>query len=1525
MLRSLIDKLTRASLRFKWATIAITILVFVAGVVAFTQFNRELIPSIEFPQTVVLAFNPGDDAESMLENVTIPIEDAVSEIDGIVNVESTTTSGVSAVIISNEFGLDQEEIRQEIQSSIDGLELPDGMDPPQLLTFSLSDMPIISASASSTELNLVELMKFGEEEIIPQLEAIPGVAAVEVTGAQLLPTELPPTPEPTEEPTPEPTPTEEPTPEPTSTLTEEAVEDESLLLPDSWVQAGAAQGLTLETTADLTPEVIEGIASFAPQMLDDLTPEIMLVMPLDALAALPEEFVAGLDSDLQVLLVKRVDFEAAVEELEPVPLPESWIQAAAAQSLTIETTDDLSPELVGGISSFAPELLDDLTPEMLLVMPVDALAALPIDYLAKLDPSLQVLLAIRLVDADVELDPVPLPDSWIQAGAAQGITLETTADLTPEIVTGIAGFAPQMLDELTPLMLLVMPLDTLTALPEEFVAGLDSDVQLLLVKRLEVDAALEEPEPVPLPESWIQAGAAQGLTLETTDDLTPEIVGGIASFAPELLDDLTPEMLLVMPVDALIVLPLDYMAGLDPELQSQLQERIAGAAQPDEPTETEEPQDTGELPAAWQSAGESQGIVLVVPEDVTPEIVQGIANVAPQMLDMLTPEHLRRFSPEVLAWLPADYIAGLDSDLQDELDQLAQPAGGLGYLAVEAASEAESLSEDAPELSGAWRQPPPEGTTGPLPSFETAADLMTSGFADSAAELLNLLVSSGQEQAPQLIADLTPDVIAWLVENEENFLENLSPAVLRLLSPEVLTSLPEEFMASLDPELRAELEGIAAGTVEVFIPTDTIHRVNGNPSLLLNIFKDGEANTVEVSDNVFDKMEELEQNYPGLSFDVVFEQSSFIKESISGVTREGALGALFAVIVILLFLSGTVNGRYRLNWRSTLVAAVSIPLSLMMAFALLRWGPPLVDLLLTPLADATAGIPVLGPTITAIHRLFPIDVTLNIMTLAGMTVAIGRVVDDSIVVLENTYRHIQRGEDQKSSVLVGTRDVSIAIFASTLTTVVVFLPLGLLGGLVGEFFMPFGVAVTYALVSSFFVAVTIVPLLAFLFILKKDLPVEKETTMQRWYTPILKWSLDKRVITLVIAFVLLAGSVFLIRDQPRAFLPDFGEVQITINVKMPNGTTMAATNEKVIEFETKLAKYEECCVIQSEIGTSGDMASRFLGGGGIDQGAASISMGLEESDNLDTLTAEIRQIAESHFGPENVTVLGGSMTSSAFGSFDLVISGDVELLIAFNDQALAALEGVEGLTNVSSNLTEADMILRVDGHPALRFTGELETEDSLGVTEEGKTTLEELTPEGITVSEGFMTKAQTEGFSKAISAILIAIVAVYLVMVVTFRSFIHPFTILFSLPMAMIGVSLALWLTNSVVGISALIGVMMLVGIVVTNAIVLIDRVQVNRMVRGMGIHAALVEGGRTRLRPILMTATATILALLPLALGLTEGALIASELAIVVIGGLATSTLLTLVLVPVMYSLLDRLDIRNRKLEEQVGSSENE
>jgi multidrug efflux pump subunit AcrB len=922
-----------------------------------------------------------------------------------------------------------------------------------------------------------------------------------------------------------------------------------------------------------------------------------------------------------------------------------------------------------------------------------------------------------------------------------------------------------------------------------------------------------------------------------------------------------------------------------------------------------------ELPEMWQMAGDMQGIPLNVPSDVTPQIIQGIVSMAPQLLDELTPDNLRAFSPEVLGWLPADFIETLDPALRQELDQLAQPAGGLGALAA-GEGAAQPIPEEPPALSGLWIESGGESSAAGMPTFETAADLMESTYTSSASELLNMMLQSGIPPAPQLIADLTPDVVLWLTANEEGFLENLSPEVLRLLSPEVIAVLPGDFLATLDPTLRAEIAAGAEGSSQTFLPTETINRLDGVPSLSLVIYKDSEANTVAVSHDVFNKLDDLESEFEGLRSEVAFEQASFIEESISGVAREGGLGAIFAVIVILIFLSGFVRGKYRLSWQSTLVTAVSIPLSVFMAFALFRWLPPVTSLVTEPLIEATKDIAVLGAIVEVIARLFPTSMTLNIMTLSGMTVAIGRVVDDSIVVLENIYRHIQRGEDMKVSVIKGTRDVAIAIFASTMTTVVVFLPIGLLGGIVGEFFLPFGISVTYALLSSFLVAITIVPTLAFLFIRKEQLPEARETRLQTSYTPILRWALSRRAATLIIALVLFLGSMALLAQRPRAFLPEMGEPQISIQVDLPNGIQMAETDAIVADFETQLAEVENLGVVMSQVGASGGLESRLFGSG-IDQGAANIDIGIENGDDIDALTAQVRQLAEEHFGPENVTVTSGTLTSSAFGGFSLVISGDQTELAAFNDQAIAVLEKIDGLANVSSNLANQDLILRVNGEPAVSFAGELETEDSMGVIAAAKTAVEDVAPAGITVSEGFQSEMQTEGFAQSVVGVLISIVAVYLFMVITFRSFVHPFTILFSLPLAIIGAALALWVTNRVLGISVLVGLMMLVGIVVTNAIVLIDRVQNNRKKRGMGTREALIEAGRTRLRPILMTAIAAMLALVPLALGLTEGALIAAELATVVIGGLFTSTLLTLLVVPVMYSLLDPLSRNHKTVEE--------
>jgi HAE1 family hydrophobic/amphiphilic exporter-1 len=1295
MLERFFNAITDASIRFKWLTIALAVILIVAGAGAVGQLKQELIPSIEFPQTILLAFNSEMDSATLLDEVTLPIEAALGDVEGVVNVESTTSDGVAFIIARNEFGLDQEALRAEISAAIAELDYPEGMEVPELLTFSFADLPIATLSVSSQGLSLDELKALVASDVIPQLEGVNEVASVQIAGGQILPDSM-------------------------LSVEEESVDEE----PEAEVSAG-------------------------------------------------------------------------------IPLPQNWIDIASSQGASISTTDDLTAAMVAGALSLAPELLNDLTAEMILAAPAEVIEAIPADVIATLDADKQAAFASRAA----------------------------------------------------------------------------------------------EPQALPLPSSWIAAASAQGVTIETTADLSPEFIGAIAGFAPEMLEELSDEMILSLSNESLAALPVEFLAGLSPEVQAQLLERIGSVDTASD--------GSGELPAAWQAAGQAQGIPLVNPEDVSPQIMQGIASIAPQLLDMLSPEHLVRFSPETLAWLPADYIQSMDAGLQAELNTLAQPAGGLGAQALAAAEAAADQAGDAPALSGAWVEAPAEGAP-PGPSFDTAADLLNNPFAANASELLNLLVDGPQPNAPQLMASLTPDVIAWLEQNEAGFLSNLGPAALRLLSQEVLGSLDESFLSSLDAALRTELEAIAAGTATAFVPTDTINRTDGNPSLILSVLKDGEANTVSVSHEVFAKLDEISAANPDLEFNVVFEQASFIEESISGVTREGGLGALFAVIVILIFLSGYVNGKYKLSWRSTLVTATSIPLSIFMAFALLRWLPPLASILFDPLVAATSSIPVLGDLLFAVSRLFPVDLTLNIMTLSGMTVAIGRVVDDSIVVLENVYRNIQRGDELKEAVLAGTRDVSIAIFASTVTTVVVFLPIGLLGGLVGQFFLPFGVAVTYALLSSFVVAITLVPLLAFMFIRKEHLPEERESALQRAYTPILEWSLKNRALSLGIAGVLLAGSMYLMGQRPQAFIPEFGEEQISVNIDLPSGTTMGETLNQVIDLEEAISDIDGLGVVQTTIGSAGGLQSLLLGES-ISQSAASAAIGIEDASRTDELTALVRAESVELFGPEDAIVSSGTSSGGAFGGFALILSGDPEDLSAINADVIAALNGIDGLANVSSNLEDADAYLRVDGESAVRYTGELETADTLGVTEVAKEVVADVVPAGITVSEGFETKQQTEGFAQAIQAIAVSVVIVYLVMVITFQSFIHPFTILFSLPMAIIGAAVALWITDRVLGLSVLIGLMMLVGIVVTNAIVLIYRVQANRKDRGMNAHDALMEGGRTRLRPILMTAIAAILALIPLGLGLTEGAIIAAELATVVIGGLFSSTLLTLLIVPVIYSFLER------------------
>ncbi|MCB8916442.1 MAG: efflux RND transporter permease subunit [Ardenticatenaceae bacterium] len=1474
MFTALFDRITRASVRYHWVTVAVALVVSIIGLFALTDLNLELLPRIEFPQTVVIVQWPdSESSEQFAEEITIPLEEAMRGVEGVVNIESTTSQSFSFLIVRNDFGLNQDAIVEDIRAAADTVDFPAGVEAPQILNFSLSDLPVVIASVSSPDLTLPELKALVETELRPQLEGISDISRVTVSGGQELPQDLvapageeEPAPAPTAEPTAVPTPTVEPTPDPAQ-------------LPDAFVQGLSAAGLNITRADEITPELMQQLVNFggpAIQSLALLTPDNLRALPPETIAWLPPELLGTLDADLLAELdAQAAEFGGAGALLAAEV---AAAEAAAAEAAAGETETELP-----------------------------------------------------------QVEPVALPDSWVAAGAAAGAELATTADVTPEVMQGIVAAAPALLAELTPEMWRALdPAGVAIALPavaDTLDAGLLAQLQVIVLR-----AAGEAPEAVALPASWVAGAAAAGVTITTTADLTPEFVTNLVSLAPQSLAELTPAMVLAASPEVQAALPAEYLATLDEGLQQTLAiiavrhaqylaAQAAEAPPADETAEVEatpEPEvDPARLPDIMIQGAAASGLTLEFAQDLTPDLMRLFAGFpqGEQFLALLTPDNLRLLPPESIALLPAGFVETLDADLRAELDALAADYGGAGALALQEAEEAAAAAEGAPPLSGMWTQAGPDGT----PLFATAADLLNNPFGVSAAALLNQLPTTpGIEDVPQLMADLTPDVLQYLVENDDTFLATLSPTVLELMSPETLTFLLDTYPDAFPADLAERLRGIAGGEVAVFIPEASITRTDGDPSLIISVYKAGDANTVTTAHAVFDTLDAFaaEQAAQGQTVNVAiaFEQATFIEDSIAGVSREGVLGALFAVVIILIFLSGRREGHYKLAWRSTAVTAVSIPLSVLAAFVLMRWVPPTIGVWLHGLAENSN-----SAILDFVVRLFPTSVSLNIMTLSGLTVAVGRVVDDSIVVLENIYRFIQKGDDPRHAVTEGTKEVAIAIFSSTATTIAVFLPLGLIGGLIGSFFLPFGLTVTYALAASFVVAITVVPALAFLLIRKEHLPEESETWMQRVYTPTLVWTLKHRAVTMILAFALFFGSIYLLTLLPTSFIPSLGEPTVNVSIELPAGTGMIETNDQVKAFEAQLQELDGIETIQTEVGGSGGTAALF-GGGGVSQNLANLTITPESIDVVDTLTQEVRDLAEETFGADNVTVSAASQTG--FGGFSLIVTGDsLADLIAVSDDVKQTLESLDidgdgrpDITNVTSNVDTAAVggegtIIRVDGQPAISFSGELETENTLGVTSAAKAAVAEMAslPAGAQVTEGFDSEQQVQGFRSMVIAILYSVVLVYLVMALTFRSLIHPFTILFSLPFALVGAAVALYITDSVLGISAMIGLMMLVGIVVTNAIVLMELLLQLRA-RGESAYDALIEAGRTRLRPIWMTALTAVLALIPLAISTESGAVIASELARAVIGGLLFSTALTLIVVPVVYSLLDSVSGRLRR-----------
>ncbi|GAT74371.1 cation/multidrug efflux pump [Microbacterium sp. HM58-2] len=769
--------------------------------------------------------------------------------------------------------------------------------------------------------------------------------------------------------------------------------------------------------------------------------------------------------------------------------------------------------------------------------------------------------------------------------------------------------------------------------------------------------------------------------------------------------------------------------------------------------------------------------------------------------------------------------------------------------------------------------------------------------------------------------------------------------------------------------------GEVATVVQEADPVSSISRVDGEDAISISITKLPAANTVEVSKGVLAALDEIGEAFPDAEFTIIFDQAPFIVQSIDTLATEGLLGLAFAVIVILVFL---------LSIRSTLVTAISIPTSVLITFI---------------------GLQAFG-------------YSLNVLTLGALTIAIGRVVDDSIVVIENIKRHYVTGADKGDAIRLAVREVAMAVTASTITTVAVFLPIVFVGDMVGELFRPFAMTVTIAMVASLLVSLTIVPVLAYWFLrpgkplldaegraIDPEHPDAPPTALQRAYRPILGWTLKHSGITVVIAVVVLGATLAAAPLMKINFLSDSGQNTMRVTQDLGPTASLETKSEAALAVEDALLGIEGITHVQASIGSSGSaIRDAFSGSAGV-----TYSVLTDADADQEKLRAEVQEAIDGLSGAGEIAVAA----STGLGSSDIEItvsatnSKDLETATA---AVVAELEGRDGVGQVSDNLAAALPYLAVvvdRGAAAARGLsevavgsivsntmrpqqlGSVEIDDTaltvylataeppataqalreltiptpLGVvqlqdiaaveernsptsitTEQGRRTAtitvppasdnlavatqsvnEALAavdlPDGASAAVGGVATQQADSFSQLGLAMLAAILIVYVVMVATFKSLRQPLLLLVSVPFAATGAILLQIVTGVPLGVASLIGVLMLIGIVVTNAIVLVDLVNQYRE-KGLPTADAVLAGGEKRLRPILMTALATIFALTPMALGITgHGGFISQPLAIVVIGGLVSSTVLTLIVLPTLYNLVE--GARERRQARRDGAAD--
>ncbi len=764
-----------------------------------------------------------------------------------------------------------------------------------------------------------------------------------------------------------------------------------------------------------------------------------------------------------------------------------------------------------------------------------------------------------------------------------------------------------------------------------------------------------------------------------------------------------------------------------------------------------------------------------------------------------------------------------------------------------------------------------------------------------------------------------------------------------------------------------------------FEDAETEVHVNGVRGIIVGVQKQIGGNTVSVVDNVLKVLPQIQRELPrGVSIRVVSDQSTFIRKSIRNLQKEAIIGALLAVIVIILFLR---------NMTSTLIISHSIPISIISTFVLLHFG----------------------------------KFTLNIMTLGGLALGVGRLVDDAIVVLENINRHMDLGESPEEASYKGATEVSKPVISATVTSIIVFLPLAFVKGIAALLFVQMAYTVAFSLLASLFDSLTLVPLLTAKFLRPKKAVANPSwfrnmlqktqpffLWMDQYYQKVLDFALSRRKLVVAGVVGIFGGTLLLIPLIGTEFFPSSDEGQVRMGIRLPPGSSLEETKRVIEKVEgIVFSEVPETESLWARAGSGRGRSVIFSGRfAGPHTGSASIMLA-DQSERKRPSEMIARSLREKlgNIPGTIITVFPGGIVSRVitFGADEPI---DVEILgydLATGSRLAREVEGllreVGGVTDIQigreEGLPEFQVRIRQDRLSALGLTTSRVSEIVRGaiegveaaiyvdpktgrehnirvrVREEDRRRPEDLSrlpvpalngkvvplenvaeivrikspvqlerkyqqrivhvtantsgrdlgsiaseieekisrmkiPEGFGITLKGARLEQKEAFQMLIFSLTLAILLVYMVLASQFASFLHPFLIMFSVPLGFIGVIWALFFTGNTLSVVSFIGVIMMVGIVVSNAIILVDYINRLRKEEGMELREAITRAGRIRLRPIMMTSLTTVFGLIPMALGFGEGAEANASLAIAVIGGLMVSTFLTLLFIPTLYFIVE-------------------